>query len=179
MNTLFITRHGKTDWNLEGLIQGSVDIPLNDIGKREALELAKSSDLQNIDICLSSPLKRAYETAQILSNSNFQIIVNELLVERGFGDLEGTKNSDDLVKKEWDYSINDKSFNIESIKECLKRAKTFLEYVKKEYPDKTILIVSHAAFIKALHYNLVGYDENTDFLDFSPQNAKIYKYYLK
>ena len=78
-----------------------------------------------------------------------------------------------------DYKLNDKSCHIESVRDCLERARKFLEKIKKEYPNKVILIVSHGSFIKALHFNIVGYDENTDFLSFSPQNTTLYEYTLK
>lgn len=72
--------------------------------------------------------------------------------------------------------LNDTEGNIESIRDCLNRAKKFLDDIKVSYPNKTILIVSHGSFIKALHYNIVGYDENTDFLSFRPENATLYCY---
>ena len=56
------------------------------------------------------------------------------------------------------------------------RANNFLNYLKLNYGDENILIVTHDCFIKALHYNIIGYNENTDFLDFFPQNTTIYEY---
>ena len=66
---IYIVRHGKTDWNVSGLIQGKTDIPLNKIGEKQA-EIAKEKIEDKIDICFSSPLKRAIKTAQILSDVN-------------------------------------------------------------------------------------------------------------
>ena len=76
----------------------------------------------------------------------------------------------------WDYKLNDSSHNIESIQDCLSRAKKFIDKVKVEYPNKTILIISHGGFIKMLHLNLIGYDKNTNFLSFNPKNAVLYEY---
>lgn len=134
MNKLYIVRHGKTDWNVKGWVQGSTDIELNEEGIRQAKELSEKIDLDKIDICLCSSLKRAKQTAEILVKDKVKIIYDNLLVERGFGNYEGKP-------------IN---FN---------------------------LIVSHGGFIKALHFNLIGYDKNTDFLSFNPQNATVYEYY--
>ena len=156
MNKLYIIRHGKTDWNNLGLMQGRVDIALNEEGREDAAKLASSINLSDIDICLSSPLKRARETSEIIVQNKLEIIYDDLLIERDFGDYEGCKVNFDLIQKQWDYNLNDKSCNIESIKECLNRAKVFLDKVKKEYPNKTILIVSHGSFIKALHFNIIG-----------------------
>ena len=62
---IYYTRHGQTDWNLDYKIQGRKDISLNETGRKEAEELRiKIQDIP-LDIIYSSPLKRAYETAEI------------------------------------------------------------------------------------------------------------------
>lgn len=176
MSKLYIVRHGKTEWNEKGFLQGSNDIPLNEEGIKEAKKLASKLDLSKIDICISSPLKRAKQTARILTQGKVKIIYDDLLKERGFGSYEGKKINFDLIGKQWDYKLNDSSNGIESIKGCLNRTKKFLDKIKKEYPNKNILIVSHGGIMKALHYNIVGYNENTDFLSFNPKNTTLYEY---
>jgi len=176
MNKLYIVRHGKTDWNVKGLLQGSADIAINEEGIIQAKELSKIINIDEIDICICSPLKRAKETAEILLKDKKEIIYDDLLLERGFGDLEGKKINFDLIALQWNYKLNDSTNNIESIQDCLRRAQVFLEEIKEKYPNKSILIVSHGSFIKALHFNIIGYDKNTDFLSFSPQNTTLYEY---
>lgn len=176
MNKLYIVRHGKTDWNVKGLLQGSTDIELNEEGILETKELAKKVNLDEIDICICSPLKRTKQTADILVGNKLKIIYDDLIKERGFGDYEGKKIIFDLVAQQWDYKLNDSSHNIESIKDCLERANKFLNKIKKQFPNKTILIISHGSFMKALHFNLVGYSEDTDFLSFNPKNTTLYEY---
>ena len=176
MIKLYMIRHGKTDWNLKSLVQGSVDIPLNEEGRNEARKVASEIDLSGIDICLASPLQRASETAQIITLGELEIIYDDLLKERSFGDYEGKQISWDIITRHWDYKINDVSDNIESIRDCLNRAKLMLDKIKSKYPDKNILIVSHACLIKCIHFNLVGYNEETDFLFFNPQNTTLYEY---
>ena len=78
-----------------------------------------------------------------------------------------------------DYKLNDSSHNIESVHDCLKRANILLNKIKKNYPNKSILLVTHESFMKALHYNIIGYNKNTDFLSFNPENATLYEYILK
>ena len=123
MGKLYMIRHGKTDWNLKGLTQGSVDIPLNEDGRNEARKVASEIDLSDIDICIASPLQRASETAQIITQGKLEIIYDDLLKERSFGDYEGKQISWDVITRHWDYNINDESDNIESIRSCLDRAK--------------------------------------------------------
>ena len=176
--TLYIVRHGETDWNKSRLMQGRTDTPLNEEGIRQATDLSKKINIDDIDICISSPLKRASETAKILVNNKLDIIYDKDLVERSFGDYEGKVAVYEDILRQWDYKLNDNTYNIETIKECLKRAKDVLDRIKKDYPNKNILIVSHGSFMKCLHFNLVGYDENTDFLSFKVNNADIFKYEL-
>ena len=178
MNKIYIVRHGNTTWNEKGLLQGTTDIGLNEEGITQVKNLSKKLDLSKIDICICSPLKRAKQTADILIGNKIEIIYDDMIIERNFGDYEGKKIDFDLIKKQWNYKLNDSSHNIESLQSCLLRAKIFLDKIKKEYPNKTILIISHGSFIKALHFNLIGYDENTDFLSFNPKNSLLYEYDL-
>lgn len=178
MSKIYIVRHGKTDWNVKGLLQGTADIELNEEGKYQVKALSKQIDLSEIDICICSPLKRARQTSEILVSNKIKVVYDNSIVERGFGNYEGKQIDYDLIFKQWDYKLNDSSNNIESIKDCLLRAKKFLDKIKKNYTNKTILIISHGSFIKALHFNLIGYDETTDFLSFNPENSVLYEYEL-
>lgn len=175
MGIIYIVRHGKTDWNNKGILQGHSNIELNNEGIKEVSELVKQIDVNKIDVCFSSPLKRAVETAKIIMKDN-PIILDDLLIERCYGDLEGKTIDYEMIQKHWNYDLNYSEDNIENIQKILRRASMFLEKIKKEYKDKTILVVSHGSLIKALHFNLIGYDKNTDFLSFNPQNSTIYKY---
>lgn len=178
MQKIYMVRHGKTDWNELGIIQGHTDTDLNQNGIEETKELAKKLPIDKIDLVICSPLKRTRQTAELLVQGKKEIIYDDLLIERSFGDLEGTKfNYDDFIRYQ-DYKLNDESNNIESIKTCIRRAEKFLEKIKQNYPDKTILIVSHGVFIKYLHFCIKGYDENTDFLSFYAKNSIIYEYML-
>lgn len=179
MEKLYIVRHGKTDWNDKGLLQGKTDIELNEEGNEQAKKIHDIIDIDNIDICICSPLKRTKKTAEIVVDGRIPIVYDKLLLERDFGDYEGKPINFELIEQQWDYKLNDFSNNIESLKDCLKRARKFLNKINKKYNNKSILIVSHGSFIKALHFNLIGYDENTDFLSFNPKNAVIYEYILE
>ena len=91
---LYIMRHGKTDWNKLHKMQGRTDIPLNDEGRQMASAACEEYKNINIDVCYCSPLIRAYETAQlVLKGRNIPIIIDERLIEMGFGEYEGVENS--------------------------------------------------------------------------------------
>ncbi len=89
-----LVRHGKTDWNAEGKIQGQTDIPLNEEGKAQAIALANrlSGEERIWDAVVSSDLKRAFATAQIIAEKlGIPLLESDSrLRERYFGEVEGT-----------------------------------------------------------------------------------------
>ena len=95
---LYILRHGKTDWNAAHKLQGKTDIPLNEEGREMAYAAAKECADIHFDVCYSSPLIRAKETAQIvLAGRDIPIITDVRLEEMGFGTYEGIENSFDTT----------------------------------------------------------------------------------
>ena len=88
---LYVIRHGRTPWNEKGLMQGLVNIKLSETGKKEAKDIREKLKDISFDICISSPLKRTLETANIVINGKCKIITDELLIERNLGEFEGKK----------------------------------------------------------------------------------------
>lgn len=172
---LYVIRHGRTSWNEKGLMQGRVNIKLSETGKKEAKDIREKLKDISFDICISSPLKRTLETASIVTDNKYKIITDELLIERNLGEFEGKKYDEYEKLKFWDYKLNNDSYGVEPVKDILKRTSSFLNNLKeKNY--KTVLIVSHAATIRTINYNIIGYDSNTDFLEFKPTHGKVYEY---
>lgn len=175
---LYVVRHGQTDWNKNRFMQGRTDVPLNQNGIDQANEV--KSKLKGITFkkCYVSPLIRAKQTAEIITNCT--LIIDDRLLEREYGDLEGVHNvSSSVLEKQWDFKLNTKENNIETLKELLERVHMFNEELLDDNTDEKILIVSHGATTKALHYDLIGYNENTDFLSFKLKNCEICKYIIK
>lgn len=175
---IYMVRHGRTDWNDKEIMQGISNISLNKTGEKQALLARQKLKDVNFDICISSPLERTKKTAEIIIGDKCDIICDDLLLERGMGSLEGKPY--ELYKKNdyWNYKKNSSENKVESITMLLERTKEFLDKIKKKYSSKTILIVSHSATIRALHFNIKGYDENTNFYDFVPENGGVYEYYI-
>ena len=91
---LYIIRHGKTDWNVRHKMQGRTDIPLNEEGRQMAEAAREEYRDIHFDICFSSPLIRAKETAEILlRDRNIPILTDDRLLEMSFGRFEGVENS--------------------------------------------------------------------------------------
>lgn len=87
---IIFARHCQTAWNAEGRIQGHADIPLNDLGRRQAKELSQRLAAVKISKVYSSDLSRAIETAQHVQNSPLGfVILDRRLRECHFGELNG------------------------------------------------------------------------------------------
>lgn len=87
---LYMIRHGETAWNKERRIQGQADIPLNEFGRMLAEKTAKGLSDIRFDICYTSPLLRARETAAlILAGRQVPVIEDDRIAEMAFGEYEG------------------------------------------------------------------------------------------
>ena len=94
---LYIVRHGTTEWNVQYRFQGRTDIELNSNGRILAGKLGEKLENVHFDCIYSSPLSRAYETANLIrGHRNIQIIKDDLLTEISFGELEGSFSDDFL-----------------------------------------------------------------------------------
>lgn len=141
---IYITRHGQTNWNVLKKVMGRCNEPLNETGKKEAKDVSKKLKDTHIDLIISSPLDRAKETAlEINKNKDVDIIYDDRIIERDFGEFEGleTKNFD--FNGYWDYYKNEKYQKAENIKDFFERVYRFLDNIKEKYPNKDILIVAH------------------------------------
>jgi probable phosphoglycerate mutase len=146
-------RHGQTDWNREGLLQGSSDIPLNETGRAQARDAFMTLRSRPWDAVVSSPLQRARETAQIIADG-LDIPLGPAypgLVERDYGSLEGTSSSAAIAQ--WparDYP------DAESLDSVATRGEAALAAIVADYPDGAVLVVCHGTIIRYTLARLAG-----------------------
>ena len=167
---LYIVRHGQTDWNLEGRIQGLSDVELNKTGIYQAKALRDKLSNVNFDLCISSPLKRAAKTAEIVADNRCKIIYDGLLVERSYGKKEGAISEKAPYSTDRKLGKKDDDPDFEPLDSMLDRAEKFLKKIQNLNAEN-LLVVSHGTFLKAIYYTILGYDENTDFLAWNLQNC--------
>jgi len=143
-----IIRHGETDWNKEGRLQGREDIPLNDEGIKQIEETAEYLKKDKWDIIITSPLSRAKQSAEIIAKSVGlkEIIEEENLVERDYGEASG------MTVEERKMAFPDGICNDAEIPEALQQrmVDSIIIKYKEIYYGKNIIIVSHGAAINSL-----------------------------
>ena len=172
---IYYVRHGQTDWNFEQKMQGGqTERNLNETGIKQAENTKKQLENVKYDIVIRSPMNRAKQTAEIITEGKeVSIIIDERIRERNLGELEGAPITEECEKNIWDYNLNMELKGGESLKEFEKRILEFIEEIKEKYDDKTILIVAHGGVAKVLKAYLYGKPESNNLDDIKMENCEI------
>jgi len=176
---LYVVRHGQTDWNVENRVQGKADIELNETGKLQANQTAKLLSDTKIDLIISSPLKRAVQTANIIClNRDIPITCDERISERDFGEFEGKIKEIFDFDIFWDYNDSNIYLKAENIRDFFKRVYIFLDDIKLKYPDKNILVVTHGGVSLPINCYFNGIPEDGKLKHLGLKNCEVKKYSL-
>lgn len=159
-----LVRHGQTESNYNEICQGSTNILLNDTGRRQCQKLRDKIKDKKYDVCYMSPLVRAVETAMILIGDRVEMIPDKRLIDRDLGELEGKSRSLYDSNKYWDYNLNSGDLGVEPVQEIFKRCSEFLDYILEKHKDESVLIVAHAASIRAIRHILLKSDLSKNLL---------------
>ena len=155
-----LVRHGETDWNAEGRLQGHTDIDLNQQGEAQAAQMAMAIKAINLkfDVLYTSDLKRAAKTAGAIEKLfNTKAIVNSSLRERHLGVLQGIRTDEapqrepELWKSHISRDIHQDLRGGESIEKFAQRIRTALEAIRQAHASKTILLVSHGGVLDMMY----------------------------
>jgi len=154
---IYLVRHGLTDWNIQGFLQGQSDVPLNKEGERQAVEAAKKHFKKiKFAAVFSSDLIRAKRTAEIIAlEKKMAVETSKLLRERDFGPFEGKYFKDVMRELQLDIKhfrvLTDQeadSLGIESDTKVMERFIRFLREVAIAYQGKNILVVTHGSVMR-------------------------------
>ena len=157
--SFYFLRHGETDWNKEHRLQGSIDIPLNENGREQARLAIPILQKYPIDRIISSPLSRAFETAQIINEVLQKPLSTDVrLREKSFGEFEGrTAEELELWRKENPQPDADMFLSSppggETPQQVQDRIISFKTEILNLYPDN-ILFVAHGGIYRSLCYAL-------------------------
>lgn len=155
---IYITRHGETEWNRMGRMQGWENSRLTEKGIENAKRLGESLKTADIGCIYCSTLGRAVETAELIrGEKNIKIILNESLKEMCFGVWEGMMHSDikemfpDQHQNFWERPHLYEPIQGESYPEFIERVRTGFYDIINSARDKNILIVTHTCVKKAIY----------------------------
>jgi broad specificity phosphatase PhoE len=148
VTTLLFVRHGETDWNAEGRLQGQTDRPLSDYGRRQAQQLAGGLESEEIEAIYSSDLSRARETAEIVGERlGLTVELDPDLREKDWGTWEGlTALERDRVE-----------FVGESTEEHQERMLRALRRISERHPgERRVLVVTHGGSMRRVQTAAMG-----------------------
>ncbi|NAZ75366.1 histidine phosphatase family protein [Kineococcus sp. T13] len=153
MTRTALVRHGETDWNRDGRLQGRSDVPLNDTGRAQARALAEAIADDGWTLVVPSPLSRARETAQLLAERlGIPLLpADDDLVERDFGEAEGM-DREEIAQR---YPAGERP-GTEAWEDLVARAGGAVRRLRASHPDEHLLIVCHGTFIRAAVEGLAG-----------------------
>jgi probable phosphoglycerate mutase len=176
---LCIARHGETDWNKSGILQGWLDVPLNDLGRSQARVLAAKLANANFDTIWSSPLARARETAEIVASA-LQLpppLCHDGLKEKHFGAIQGIPKSElaelDPALLEQILRRNPAAHFVggESLDEFVDRVLAAYDDIGTRYPGQRVLVVTHGWVMDVVTRHIQGHSRST-VLHLKPQNGE-------
>jgi broad specificity phosphatase PhoE len=145
--TLLLVRHGETDWNAEGRLQGHTDRPLNAFGRRQAAELAERLRGERLDAIYASDLVRAQETAEIVgARLGLPVATDPDLREKNWGSWEGLTGDERAAVE----------FEGESTEEHRERVMRAVRRIAARHPDGRVLVVTHGGSLRRVQAALQG-----------------------
>ena len=143
---IYLIRHGETDWNVEGRLQGRENIPLNKAGFQQAEACGEALEAIRLQCVQTSPLSRAKRTAEIIADhQNCPLIITPSLIERDYGLLSGLTPEQRSAFET--LGIPDR---MEPWNALASRALRTVEEISERYPLGSVAAVSHGAWINAL-----------------------------
>ncbi len=160
---IYTMRHAQTQFNTERRYAGSIDVELDAQGTGDASKISPCIQGLNLDVVITSSLKRSIQTANLLLGNSVPVVQNALCTERNFGIMEG-RTWDEiqvlqppvmLIQVGNDlHSVNPKGG--EALEDVWARAKRFRGFIFAHYRGKKILVISHGVFLQMFHGLLRG-----------------------
>lgn len=158
MIRLLVARHGETEYNRNGLLQGrGIDAPLNETGRLQAAKLAGYFEPREAELVISSSLKRAVETAEpITIQKKLPLNADKRLDEMDFGNLEGSNIADvnhELNRLHSAWKSGETGLKIpggESPEEVLERAEDAIRPLLRKKEGGSMIMILHGRLIRIL-----------------------------
>jgi broad specificity phosphatase PhoE len=150
VTTLLLVRHGETDWNAEGRLQGHTDRPLNAYGREQAKALAAQLAGEDVAAIYASDLARARETAEIVGERlGLPVVVDPDLREKNWGTWEGLTSEERLLVE----------LEGESTAEHQERTLRAVERIVERHPGQRVVVVTHGGSLRRIQADVSGIAE--------------------
>ena len=166
MTEIILARHGETEWNVEEIFRGRIDIELNETGIKQAELLAEYLSEVKIEAIYSSPLKRALRTAAVIaSHHKLEVEIARGLIDFNYGKWQGlphqeVKDKYNELYTEWTSRPDKVKIPAgESLNDVRKRAIGVVDEVTAKY-EGTVVLISHRVVNKVLICALLGLDNS-------------------
>jgi broad specificity phosphatase PhoE len=167
MTLIYLVRHGQTAWNKEEIFRGRTDVPLDETGLKQAELVAGYFKGIEIHAVCSSPLARAWQTAEKIAQSHsLKVQPLQGIIDLSFGNWEGhphqeIKKIDSERYRQWvEEPHRVRLPGGESLDEVRVRSMAALEEVIQKHPGKTLVLVSHRVINKVLICGILGIDNS-------------------
>lgn len=166
MVRIILIRHGETDWNVEGRFQGQEDTHLSERGLKQGHMVAKGLKDTPIDLAISSPLERSFQTCDFCAKLHgLTVQADDRLLEINHGDWEG-RLADEIEEKYphqltlWHEHPEQVTMpgGGESLDDVRHRARAAFDDYAQKYDGKTVLVAAHDAVNKAIICDILGLD---------------------
>ena len=183
MFEIYFVRHGETEWNLKGILQGSKNSHLTEKGKEQAYKLRDKLEGTHFEGIYTSPLQRASETAEILRGHRDEpFYVVDDLKEMSFGEMEGIPKSEFRALEPVAYenlwndpsNYHPESFGGERFEDVDKRVMSFMEKLVETHPEGgKFLVVSHGMTLKMIFNHIWKHSLDKFWDDPVPENTSV------
>lgn len=164
---VYLVRHGETEWNALMKYQGQTDVPLSDNGRRQAELIGKRLAGEKIHGFYASDLKRAYETAKIISKYHgLEVKKVSELRELNFGAWEGLtkkelkENYAKEIKEWWENPLLTRAPGGETLGEMVKRSVKAIRKIVERHSGENVVVVTHGGVIRSIVGTVLGMDLN-------------------
>ncbi|MBE9003394.1 histidine phosphatase family protein [Nostoc sp. LEGE 12447] len=162
---IVVVRHGQDQDNAQGILNGHRDLALTEVGQAQMRLVATQLQQMQIDVIVTSPLRRAITSAQIIADylNNPQTVINPKLIERDFGCLTGKLIAEIPYYASAILAVDGVNYFLdasgaESFPNLLKRARQVLSDLQVTYPSQNLLLVTHGDMAKMLRSAYYGWD---------------------
>lgn len=160
--TVFLLRHGQTEWNVQQRYQGSTDLPLNALGQAQTERVVHAFSEVPLDLVITSPLQRAADIAErIAADHGIQPVMDDRLREFSFGIFEGL-TFEEAQKQyprqfaNWLEDYEQPPDLGEKLTELYARTRLFLQELQQDHFGKQVLVVSHGGPLREIIRQTLG-----------------------